>query len=191
MPLRKQQLAFSLIEVVTSLGVFTFIMLGTVLIMAQGTRSYKGTKVIQNNLETIQFVLNTVSKELRTSSVVGSSLGATTSTITFYDYSQSRCIQYQADETSGTFSRRSRAFTGVNPDANRSSCLGYSFTESYETLLTGLSVQAMNVVRSRNIADASGPMVGRVTILLTVGTGGAAASAQTTVSLRDFNYIGI
>lgn len=187
MSLRKKQPAFSLLELVVSLGAFTIIMLGTIQILAQGTRSYKGAKVIQANLETAQFAISTLAKELRTSSVVQATVGATSSTITFFDYSQNRCIQYQADETAKTLSKRTHGFGGADPNANRSSCAAYagSFTEAYEPLLTDLTNQLWYVDLSTPMPT---PHVGRVTVSLTIGTG---ASIQTTVSLRDFNYIGI
>ena len=188
MTIRHQQPAFSLLEVVVSLAAFSIIMLGTIQIFAQSTRSYKQTKVVQENLETIQFALNTIAKELRTSSIVASSVGAVTSTITLYDYSQGRCIQYQADETGGgSFSKRFRAFSNPDPNVNRVSCAAYTFSETYDPLFTGLTVQTWYIDPSTPMPN---PHVGRVTIALTVGTA-SPASAQTTVSLRDFNYIGI
>ncbi len=187
----RKQKGLSLIEIVMSMAAFTIILTGTIQIVAQSSKNFRAMKLLQANLETAQFALNTMAKELRTSSVVSSAPGATASSITFFDFSQSRCIQYHMDESTGLVRKRSHAFGSTDPDANRTSCAGYTFVESYETLLTGLSVQTMNVVSSRNLAHISGPMVGRVTVSLTVGTAGVAATAQTTVSLRDFNYIGI
>lgn len=189
--IHRKQKGLSLIEIVMSMAAFTIILTGTIQIVAQSAKNFRSMKTLQANLETAQFALNTMGKELRTSSVVSSATGATASTVTFFDYSQGRCIQYRADESTGLVQKRSHAFGSSDPDANRTSCAGYAFAEAYETLLTGLSQQAMNVVVSRNVADASGPMVGRVTVSLTVGSGGGAATAQTTVSLRDFNFIGI
>ncbi len=184
---RNNQKGFSLLEVVMAMGAFTLIMLGTIQIMAQGSKNYRSTKELQTNLEAAQFALNTMAKELRTSSVVAASTGAVASSITFFDYSQSRCIQYRADESTSMVTKRSRAFAATDPDANRTSCAGYTFTETQEQLLTNLSNQAFNV----DMSTQTPPHVGRVTVSLTVGTVGGAATAQTTVSLRDFNYVGI
>lgn len=178
---------FTLLEVVMAMGAFTLIMMGTIQIMAQGSKSYRGTKAIQNNLETAQFALNTMAKELRTSSVVVALPGAILSTITFFDYSQGRCIQYQANESAGTVTKRSHAFSAADPDANRTSCAAYAFTESPESLLTDLSAQAFEI----DMSTETPPHIGRVTVSLTVGDVGAGATVQTTVSLRDFNYAGI
>jgi prepilin-type N-terminal cleavage/methylation domain-containing protein len=185
------QKGFSLLEVVMAMGAFTLIMMGTIQIMAQGSKNYRSTKLIQTNLETAQFALNAMAKELRTSSVVTSSTGAIASSVTFFDYSQSRCIQYRADESTGTVTKRSHAFGSADPDANRTSCAGYTFTEAPEEVLSGLSNQAFNIDMSTGVLGLSSPHVGRVTVALTVGAAGGAATVQTTVSLRDFNYVGI
>ncbi|MFA9262749.1 MAG: type II secretion system protein J, partial [Undibacterium sp.] len=155
----KSSRAFSLLEVVMSLAIFSIIMSGTMLILGRGTQSYRNLRVMQTNLENAQYALNIFAKELRTSSVLTSSSGATTSWIKLFDYSQGRCIQYQADETSGNFSKRSHIFNNANPDTNRSDCLSYSFTESYEPILTGLSAQALFVDPSTAMPT---PQVGRV-----------------------------
>lgn len=187
MPKKTAQKGFSLLEVVVAISAFLIVIMGTVQIITQSTRSYKQMKTIQRNLESVQFVLNLISKELRTSSIVASSLGATVSTLTFFDYSQNRCIQYRFDETAGTVQKRFRGFAASDPNANRSSCSTYaaSFTESYEILLTGLTNHALYVDTSVPMPT---PRVGRVTVSLTAGTD---ASAQTSVSLRDYNYIGL
>lgn len=187
MPLRTRQSGFSLIEVVMAMGAFTLIMMGTIQILAQGSKNYRSTKLIQTNLETAQFALNAMAKELRTSSVVGASMGATSSSVTFFDYSQNRCIQYRADESAGTLTKRSHAFGSTDPNANRTSCAAYTFTETSVPVLTDLSNQAFNV----DMSTQTPPHVGRVSVALTIGTSGASAMVQTTVSLRDFNYIGI
>jgi len=185
---RRSSKGFSLLEVVMAMGAFTIIIMGVMQITTQGSKSYRGMKAIQTNLETAQFALNLMAKELRTSSVVSSSTGGTVSSIVFFDYSQNRCIQYRADESTGMVMKRSHSFVSANPDTNRSDCEGYVFAEPYETLLSGLSNQVVIVDPSEAVPD---PAVGRVTVSLTIGTAGAAATAQTTVSLRDFNYIGI
>ncbi len=179
---------FTLLEVVIALAVFSIITLGTIQVLAQGTKSYRNTKTVQSNLERAQFVLNAMAKELRTSSVVQSSIGGTVSTITFFDYSQGRCIQYRADESAGTVAKRSHAFSSSDPDTDRTSCLGYIFTETYETVVSGLTDQMFSVDVS---TPPPTPHVGRVTAVFVIGTSGAATAVQTTVSLRDYNYNGI
>jgi prepilin-type N-terminal cleavage/methylation domain-containing protein len=184
----RRQKGFTLIEVVVAMAAFTIIILGVMQIMAQSTKSYRSQKLIQANLETAQFVLNLMAKELRTSSVLSSTSGTPSSTITFFDYSQNLCIQYRANNTTGIVERRAHPFGNSNPDVNRASCNSYSYTEGYVAILSGLSGHRFQVDPSAPMPD---PHAGRVSVSLSIGTGGTAATAQTTVSLRDYNYIGI
>lgn len=188
----RRQKGFTLIEVVVAMAAFTIIILGVMQIMAQSTKSYRSQKLIQANLETAQFVLNLMAKELRTSSIISSTSGTPSSTITFFDYSQNLCIQYRANNTTGIVERRQSPnshFNNSNPDTNRTGCDSYLFPSiSYATLLSGLSGHRFQVDPS---APMPNPHAGRVSASLTIGTGGTAATAQTTVSLRDYNYIGI
>ncbi len=189
---RKKILGFTLIEVVVAMAAFSVIVMGTMQIMAQSTKSYRGQKLIQTNLESAQFALNLMAKELRTSSII--SPGA--SSIVFFDYSQSRCIQYQV--SAGVLSKRASPigdalFTNADPDSNRSNCSTYGFPSiGYTPLLSDISNHRFQIDPSTSLNDTPpNPHVGRVTISVTIGTGGAVATAQTTVSLRDYNYIGI
>lgn len=188
---RQTTKGLSLIEVVIAMAAFAIILTGTTQLFSQGAKNFQAIKQLQMNLETAQFALNTLAKEARTSSIVAHSGGTASSTVTLFDYSQDRCIQYRFNESSGLAEKRSHVFNSTDPNRNRSDCLGYTFAEPYEILLTGISNQAISVVRSREMADSSGPMVGRLTVSLTVGTAGTAATIQTTVSLRDFNFVGI
>lgn len=182
---RRKHPGFTLIEVMVAMTAFTIIVMGTMQIMAQSTKSYRSQKSIQTNLESAQFALNLMAKELRTSSIINP--GA--SSIVFFDYSQNRCIQYSIDTTAGTLSRRARAFTDANPDTNRTSCQTYSsfgFTETLQVLLSGITSHRLQI-------DASAPMpnphVGRVSASLVVGTSGTSATVQTTVSLLSLIHI--
>ncbi|MFZ1626680.1 MAG: prepilin-type N-terminal cleavage/methylation domain-containing protein [Candidatus Moraniibacteriota bacterium] len=188
MSFRTKQSAFSLLEVVMAMAAFTIIMLGTIQIMAQGSKSYRGTKAIQTSLESAQFALNTMAKELRTSSVVSWSTGATTDII-FFDYSQNRCVQYFVNLVPGTLSKRTHTFANADPNVNRASCAAYGFgAEALQIVVSDVTNRALRVDPSTPMPN---PHVGRVTLTLQVGGAGAEAIVQTTVSLRDFNYIGI
>lgn len=186
-PRRKR--GYTLIEIVAALAMFTIIMLAITQILGRGVSSYRETKRTQANLETAQFALSLIAKELRTSSIVDSNITATNSTIEFYDYSQSRCIQYILDESSGQITRRAVSFSDPDPNVNRSSCAGHTFGGSAQVVFSGLLDQAVNVVTSTPASPD--PRVGRVTFVITVGTGSNAATLQTSISLRDYNYTGL
>lgn len=191
---KKTKRGYTLIEIVTALAAFTIIMLGVTQIFARGIVSYRETKRTQNNLQGAQSVLNLIAKELRTSSVAVSTPGTSSSTIRFFDYSQGGCIEYVFNQTSGLVTRRAAVYndgdTADNPnDEQLNYCVGHSFTGTADTLLTGLTGQAIRVVNSSD--NATAPQVGKVTISLTLGQGSNQSTLQTTVSLRDFNYIGL
>lgn len=180
---------YTLVEIVTALAVFTVIMLAMSQIMGRGMLSYKETKKTQANLETAQFALGLIAKELRTSSVVGSVVTGSSSTVTFYDYSQSRCIEYVLDESVGEITRRSTSIVSDDPDQNRSDCEAYVFSGASQVVFSGLLDQSVSITPS--VAASPDPLVGKITFALTVGTASNASTLQTSISLRDYNYTGL
>ncbi len=185
----KRVSGYTLVEIVTALAVFTVIMLAMSQTLGRGMLSYKETKRTQVNLETAQFALGLIAKELRTSSVVGSSVTGTSSTIKFYDYSQSRCIEYVLDEGAGQITRRATSIVSADPNQNRSDCAAYAFAGAAQVVFSGLLDQSVNITPS--VAASPDPSVGKITMALTVGTGSNASTLQTSVSLRDYNYTGL
>lgn len=185
----KRKRGYTLIEIVTALAMFTIIMLAITQILGRGVSSYRETKRTQANLETAQFALSLIAKELRTSSIVDSTITATTSTLKFYDYSQSRCIQYILNEDSGQITRQAVSFSDPDPNVNRTSCAGHTFVGGAQIVFSGLLDQAVNVVTS--VPPSPDPSVGRVTFAITVGTGSNATTLQTSISLRDYHYTGL
>jgi prepilin-type N-terminal cleavage/methylation domain-containing protein len=199
MLISRTQRGFSLIELVLAMAAFTIIIMGTMRVVAIGSKSYRGVKTVQTNLETAQFALNTMGKELRGSNIVSSNA----TSVVFFEYVQSRCIQYSfvgpnppSASPNITLVRRSRPFATTpttSPVAGRDDCAtnGVGVGAATETLVTGLTSYALVANPSRTLLDPLGPLMGYVTVSLTVGTGGLAATVQTTVSLRDFQYVGI
>lgn len=189
---KKKYKGYTLVEIMAALASFSIIMIAITQIFARGISSYREVRKTQVNLEAAQAILNLMSKELRTSSVVSSSLGATVSTIKFFDYSQNRCIEYSFDETTGQIAKRSVAYSDPDPtdndyDEQWNYCNGVAFAGVAQPLLTGLTSQAVSLVPS---AAPPNPLVGKVTVAVTIGQGSASTSLQTSVSLRDFNYTG-
>ncbi len=187
---RKKCKGYTLVEIMAALGAFSIIMIAITQIFSRGITSYREVHRTQVNLEAAQAVLNLMAKELRTSSVVDSSLGATVSTIKFFDYSQNRCIEYSFDESNGQVTKRSTGYTDPDPTDNAfdeqwNYCNGVVLTGAAQPLLTGLMSQTVDLVAS--LAPPN-QQVGKVTISLTIGQGSSSTTIQTTVSLRDFNY---
>ncbi len=175
-----------------ALAAFSIIMLVVAQSFGRGFVSYRETKKAQASLETAHFALNLIAKELRTSSIIpaGTSTGATTSRIKFYDYSQKRCIEYVFTEgaggaATGQVTRRDQSFASDSPEQNRTDCENHTFGGAAQSLVTRLASQEVRVTPSDPLPT---PNVGRATFALTIGSGSNATIIQTTVSLRDFNY---
>lgn len=182
----KRYSGFTLIEVIVSLSAFTIIMLGVVAIFGSAFVSYRETRNLQHNLESAQFTMNTMAKELRTSSVLSSSGAGSNIDIRFFDYSQDKCIRYSVG--SNKLYKQSVAVAGSDPNARRGNCTAAA--------VGGVSAQVLveDVVESSTssvLSDHSPRKVGKVTMRLRIGNDSRNQTIQSSVSLRDFNFIDI
>lgn len=182
----RKSAGFTLIEVIVSLSAFTIIMLAVVAIFGSAFVSYRETRSLQHNLESAQFAMNTMAKELRTSSVLSSSGAGSNIDIRFYDYSQNKCIRYLV--MTNRLNKYSAVVAGSDPNARRGNCTVSAFG--------GVSAQVLveDVVESSASSvpsDDSPRTVGRVTVRLRIGTTVNNQTIQSSVSLRDFNFIDI
>lgn len=171
---------FGLIEVMVSLFIFTLMMIAVAEIFTDAFTGHRATRMVGRDIENIQYALNSISKELRTSSVVSAS--GSQSYVQFYDHSQSQCFRYRI--SGGALQVASATSTGV------SNCNGMNLT-SFTTLSTGTVSGSFDVTPSE---DYGGPptRVGRVTISFQIAEDATHfARIQTTVSLRDFGSIGL
>jgi prepilin-type N-terminal cleavage/methylation domain-containing protein len=86
---------FTMLELLISTAILSLIMLTTVLIFARSFGSYQRAKIVEKNVSSAQFVVNRLSKELRTGTVVlPSSPSNGTSLVKFFDHSRNTCMQY-------------------------------------------------------------------------------------------------
>jgi prepilin-type N-terminal cleavage/methylation domain-containing protein len=171
---------FTLLELLISVGILSLLMLTTSTIFVRSFSSYQSTKELENSITDAQFLMNLLAKELRTSTVVSPSSSGTTSSITFFEYSKSQCIQYR-------FSGERLEVARANaPDV--SSCSSGSVGSFSPVGLSSIS-GSFTVVPSR----PSGPQrVGQVTMSMSVDAGDAGTvDIQTTTSLRDYGYVGL
>jgi type II secretory pathway component PulJ len=208
--IRKKLKGLSLIEVITSIGVFSLMMVTIAGIFGSSISSSRSNRVIERNIENAQFVMNEMAKELRTSTVVDTNLtfdnsGAGTfaspgisNHIQFFDYSQSKCIRYRTDTVNGNFVIK-RAVPSV-ATADPTACA--SATMDVEQIMTtGDVVPSFRVVTSfdgkdiaTGVIDTRNARVGLVTMVFVVKEKAAATQSvtlQTTVSLRDYAKSGI
>lgn len=185
---RKKSLpGFTLIEMVISLGIFSIIALAVAGTFASGFSTYKETRALSRNLESAQFAMNTLAKLLRTSTVISAG-GTNLQTITFHEYSSSRCFQYRIHASSGASVLQARWYGTVDfANCTTSGFGGLAYTD----VTTGYVTGGFLVVPSANSPNI--PTIGRVTINLSVKTNASAvreAHVQTTASLREYKEVG-
>ena len=175
---RSKYQGFTLIETVVSMFIFVLVIAATAQIFTQSFSGYRYEKSVQNDLESAQFAINTMAKELRTASIKNT----TATSVEFIDYSQSKCFIY--------------AITGTTPKTltvqvddsakDLSECGSYN---SATTVVKEIAAGKFSVTESRS----SGPQqIGKVTVSLQIGTGAThQANIQTSVSLRDYGNAGL
>jgi prepilin-type N-terminal cleavage/methylation domain-containing protein len=165
---------FTLIEVVVSLFVFSLLMIAVSQTFAVFIQSYREARSIQRDVENIQYVLNSLSKELRTSTVISSN----SSSMKFYDYSQKECMQYRI--ASGSLSMRRESMDDID------TCTANDISGSYTAVSSGTVTGSM-IVDPSTISPLH---VGKITFSFKITEDNKhTAYIQTTVSLRDFGYI--
>jgi hypothetical protein len=167
--------------VVVSVFIFAIIMMAVSQIFISAFRGYNYTRAVQRDLETAQFAINTLVKELRTSSVVSAS-GVQTF-VQFIDYSQSICFKYRVSGSSLQVAKKADIKTF-------DSCRSIAFASgNFTTVSTGKVTGNFYVIPSNPAAGSK--KVGKVTTSLVISEGAHMARIQTTASLRDFGYIGL
>lgn len=176
--LSKVSAGFTLIETLVSMFIFVLVIAAVSQIFTQAFSGYRYEKSVQLDLETAQFVVNTMAKELRTASVVSPASSATTA-VRFYDYSQNLCFLYQISLPNLTVNQATAT--------DALDCSGKSLS-SGTVIATGITDGHFSVVPS----DKIGKVIGKVTISLQIGTGLThKANIQTSVSLRDYANAGL
>lgn len=173
---------FTLVEVTVSLAIFSLVMAAVSEIFASAFTGYQTARTAQKDMEAAQFAMNTLAKELRTSSITN--YGA--SYIKFFDYSREKCVRYEF--SSNSLQMKQQTMT----DFDTCSTTGISGTVTPMT--TGTVSGSFDAIPSTKIPAGS---VGKVTISIDVcdrdcGSPDAHhARIQSTSSLRDYGYIGL
>jgi prepilin-type N-terminal cleavage/methylation domain-containing protein len=178
--LRKKLQGFTLIEVLVSLFVFVIILTATSQIFSQAFFGYRSTKSVQRDVENAQYSLNTMAKELRTSSIVNPASGPVSSqSVKFYDHSQGICFQYRISSSMLQVARVAVA------SATDCAAAGLG---SFTTISTGV-ISGRFIVTPSSIAPVQ---VGKITVSLEISEGPThTARIQTSASLRDYGHIGL
>ena len=174
---RKKTLpGFTLIEMIVSIGIFLIMMVALSTTFVSGFASFANARDLERDVESAQFAMNTLSKYLRTSTIISSS----SSDILFYDYSATRCFEYQ--------------LSGNVLQARMKNVVAYTSCDtsgmgSWFNVTTGYITGQFGVIPS----TPSPKKMGKVTISLDIRRIAAStmmANIQTSVSLRDYQYVG-
>ncbi|NTV55198.1 MAG: type II secretion system protein [Candidatus Moranbacteria bacterium] len=189
----KKAAGFTLIELIVSIGVFAIMSVSLSAAFTSGFSTFGNSREIQHDVEAAQYSMNMLAKYLRTSSVL--EVAAAKDDIRFYDYSAKRCFEYRFN-SGGTFQARWKniaSMTDVTTDCSAStlgscgdpSCVWKNLTPTSGSYVTG----QFYATTSTNGATKS---VGRVTVTMSIKKNSTAklkSDIQTTVSLRDYDYV--
>lgn len=181
---------FTLIEMIVAIGVFAIMSVALAGAFSSGFSTYQETRALQRNVEAAQYAMNTLEKLLRTSTVK-SATNTSASTITFYDYSSARCFQYWMNPV--LFALRARWYSAPNVDGCSSGGFGpITYSDVTSGYVTGRFIIDPSD-RDPVAVDGDAKEMGRVTVVLSVKTDAGATTEsrlQTSVSLRDYSYVG-
>jgi prepilin-type N-terminal cleavage/methylation domain-containing protein len=183
---------FTMIELVISLFIFTLISTATAGIFSRFFSTYTKTRSIQRNLEQSQQVLNSISKVIRTSSIVFPVADGAASNIVIYDYSQQKCIRYRFYTSGETHQLR----TASEAVAARTDCDNNAVTNNINNMdIVADYADSINfeVVRSRSGSPGT---VGKVTIAAGICQKSSDCAKdeiwiESSVSLRDYSESGL
>jgi len=172
---------FSLIEVIVATFIFTLTMSVVSQIFVSAFSAYHREKIIQNNLENAQFALNTLSKQLRGSSVSAFSPRI----IRSYNYATGLCTRYSILTIGSVTTLYSTPFH-VNATHNGCGAGSIGPRKNIMTIKDG----SFFVTSSSSLPHQK--KVGKVTISLYISDSvNFPAHLQTTVSLRDYEVSGL
>lgn len=197
---------FTLLELIISMFIFVILMLATTTIFSGFFSGYQKAKITQKDLESAQFAMNNIAKILRTSSIIDPISAGNTSDLVSYDYSQGKCIEFNFDNSLGTYAMRADSnLTPDDPDPNKiCSKQNIHNTTTEETVIgeDHFVDGYFSVTPSNDGSDGNTKKIGKVTISMQICPQESGANAcstktsdkvniQTSVSLRDYSKAGL
>lgn len=183
---------FTLIEMLMAIFIFALMVSAASGIFIKMVQSYRCSKVVQKDLENAQYAMNLMMKTLRTSSIVNCSSGfpncpGTSAWIRVYDYSRDECRMYSFNDNRLEERVPDPPIVITDP----SDCSGgiYGGSALSKSLTTGNVSGSFNTTVSSNVPGSE--VMGKVTVSVTVSSGGNTTHIQSSVSLRDYPAAGI
>lgn len=188
----KKERGFSFLEIMVSVFIFSLMMTTISITFSNLFKNYRNSRAIQTNLENAQFIINSMAKSLRTSSIVSS----TSSSIKFYNYSDGNCFSYKFEDNSlqvASVSISSEDYPTV--ELRKEQC--DSALLAYSDVLSNVNDVNFEIIPS---SQGTPNIMGKVTILIDVcAVPGSECSEsvhdrskiQSSVSLRDYSSVGL
>ena len=179
---------FTLVEALVAIGISSIVMTMTATVFGGGIASFKRSTETEKATENAQFIMNDMMKQLRTSTVVNPVGNPVQSTsIRFFDHSQSKCFRYQQNNLAPYIERVVAAAGTTFADCENNVGFG---GQPVDRVTIGDVTMALHIVSSDGTAGSK--RAGLVTIVFTVTAGaGSPTIIQSSVALRDYLNIGL
>lgn len=176
---------FTLLEIVIALGIFSLLMSVVAVILSNGFSSFRNNTRAEKILENAQFLINDITKQLRTSTVITPVGNPATNTnpvsIQFFDHSQQKCFSYR--QNTGGYVEGAVGTAATVADCTTAP----GFSTWVRLTNDGVTNMGLRIIDSSTTAPKR---AGLVTIVFQVSSGVTGTSdtvwLQTSVSLRDY-----
>ena len=178
--------AFTLIEVLVALMIFSVVLTGVSGIFGNFVKNYTASKQIQKNLENVQYAMNSMAKTLRTSAILDPLISSDGDYIIVYDYSQAKCIKFAFMPGNGLRKYSEDPVTLGDPNTCHiePQLIGNPQDLIYAT--SGVTTVGRFTFRIPSNNSDPNYRVGMITASVNVKFGADESRLQTTVSLRDY-----
>lgn len=177
-------------EVLVAMFIFSLVIIATAQIFGSSIHGYRKGASMQQDLESAELALNSMAKVLRTSTIADSSSeGSGQSEVIVYDYVAGACVGYEIDSSTNRLNKKTYSTSDYNESASPPT-VDCSDAASPEAMVSGVQSGSFDVVKSDGTTTPK--KIGKITIYLDISEDGEHhAKMQTTVSLRDYSYVGL
>lgn len=182
----------TLIEVIVAMAIFSIIMVSAAQTFTSGLMSFKQNVSTERDVEAINILMNQMTKELRTSTVAGDGTGTRVtnpSSLTYYDYSQGKCVRYRSDSglaAAGIIQRQEKVVATASFTDMATDCSG--------GFGTAVDVTPPDTALRLTVNESIPGKVGGVQIRFILNASGAAGvpvEIRSFVSSRDYKQSGL
>jgi len=175
------------VEAIIGIFIFGVVMIAVTNIFTSSFNGYKKAEKMAKNIENAQYAMSVMTKSLRTSKIHFISASA----ILAYDYSEVACNEYSFSGGQITRKKNQIAYLGLG-DCDLGTSVATPITTQF---MQGSFSGAPSANDTAPIADTMGKVTIRVKVCseanCPVNSKNDTANLQTTVSLRDYQTVGL